>query len=377
MKRLLMVTTSYPDGAEGEAAAGAFVRDFAGALVESGIKVEVVAPSTTDSRRIETGVEVTRFAVPRLPLSLLSPLRPGDWSGIVTTLIKGSRTVKRACEHTRPDHILALWALPSGEWARRAGRRYGIPYSTWALGSDIWSLGRIPIVKTLLAVVLRDATLRFADGYELAAQVESIGGKSCGFLPSSRTFPCRPRTVFRDKGPFRLAYLGRWHPNKGVDLLLEALDLLDDAEWAAIESIRICGGGPLASLVKRKAAALANAGRPVVAGDYLDRDAAIGLFEWADCVLLPSRIESIPVVFSDAMAAGCPIIAMPVGDMKRLVERYRVGLVASSVSAGAFADLLTSANLVAAANCARNCAPAALDFSISGAAHQFLKHIAQ
>lgn len=373
MKKILLITTSYPDDNQGLAAAGVFVQDFTLALAGTGIECHVIAPSSAESCQRENGIDVVRFAVPRLPLSLLNPLRPGDWSPTAATIKHGTRVVIEACAKSRPDHILAFWALPSGYWARYAARRFGISFSTWALGSDIWSLGRLPIVRQILRGVLRDASHRFADGYDLAAQVQRISGKPCEFLPSSRIFPCKPRTEFRDRGPFRLAYLGRWHPNKGVDLLLEALERLDDDAWSTIEAVRIFGGGPLESLVRRKAAELAAAGRPVTAGDYLDRDAAIKLFEWADCVLLPSRIESIPVVFSDAMAAGCPVIAMPVGDMKALVERYRVGLVASSVDAGAFAVLLSPANLAMAADRARNCVAAASDFSVTGAARRFLK----
>ncbi|OZB76031.1 MAG: hypothetical protein B7X37_00385, partial [Halothiobacillus sp. 14-55-98] len=71
--KLLIVTTSYPDDSDGAAAAGVFVRDFALALVEQGHQVSVIAPSQTSRTKIEAGVRVQRFAVPKLPLSLLKP----------------------------------------------------------------------------------------------------------------------------------------------------------------------------------------------------------------------------------------------------------------------------------------------------------------
>ncbi|OZB57548.1 MAG: hypothetical protein B7X35_00940, partial [Halothiobacillus sp. 14-56-357] len=71
--KLLIVTTSYPDDSDGAAAAGVFVRDFALALVEQGHQVTVIAPSQTSRTKIEAGVRVQRFAVPKLPLSLLKP----------------------------------------------------------------------------------------------------------------------------------------------------------------------------------------------------------------------------------------------------------------------------------------------------------------
>jgi hypothetical protein len=48
MKRLLLVTTSYPDQNEG-AAAGSFVADFAAELVRQDVAVTVVAPARAAS----------------------------------------------------------------------------------------------------------------------------------------------------------------------------------------------------------------------------------------------------------------------------------------------------------------------------------------
>jgi glycosyltransferase involved in cell wall biosynthesis len=340
VKRLLLVTTSYPDLHEGQAAAGVFVQDFAKELARQGVSVEVVAPAYTANYRLEDDVNVRRFAVPKQPLSLLNPRRPGDWNAIAKTLSSGARAVMQGCDAARPDHILALWALPSGHWARQAGRRYGIPYSTWSLGSDIWSLAHIPIVRTYLRGVLREAQHRFADGYGLATDVEKIANLTCEFLPSSRNLPVRAPRKWRTEAPYRLAYLGRWHPNKGVDILLDALELLDDAAWAKIECVRIFGGGPLQERVHQQAARLVGAGRPAEVGGYLERDDAIRLLEESDFLLLPSRIESIPVVFSDAMQMNCPIVATPVGDLPRLLSKYAVGELASNVSAEAFATAL-------------------------------------
>lgn len=340
MKRLLIVTTSYPDFNQGQAAAGIFVQDFATELARQGIAVDVVAPSESTDLHVEAGVKVRRFAVPKQPLSLLNPRFPGDWVAITQTLANGSRAVMQACDAARPDHVLALWALPSGHWAKQAARRYGTSYSTWSLGSDIWTLARIPLVRGHLRRVLRGAEHRFADGYGLAADVEKISGLPCGFLASSRHLPARAARRWRAEDPYRLAYLGRWHPNKGVDLLLDALELVDADAWSKIESVRIFGGGPLSERVHEQAARLVAAGRPVEVGGYLEREGAIRLLEESDFLLLPSRIESIPVVFSDAMQMHCPIVATPVGDLPRLLEENAVGERASAVSATAFADAI-------------------------------------
>nr|WP_257644304.1 glycosyltransferase [Luteimonas salinisoli] len=143
--------------------------------------------------------------------------------------------------------------------------------------------------------------------------------------------------------PYRLLFLGRWHKNKGVDLLLDALKMLDESDWKRIEAVEICGGGPLESIVRSGVEELRAAGKPVVLRGFLDRVAAEEAFLRADWLLIPSRVESIPVVFSDAVKLGCPVIAMPVGDLPRLLDDPPCGVLSASASAEGFADAISQA----------------------------------
>lgn len=373
--KLLIVTTSYPDDSDGAAAAGVFVRDFALALVEQGHQVSVIAPSQTSRTKIEAGVRVQRFAVPKLPLSLLKPQDPRDWVAIVHTLRQGQQHVNHACATDQPDYIFALWALPSGAWARQASRRYGIPYGTWALGSDIWSLGKIPLIRQGLLHVLRHATHRYADGLQLAQDVTDISGLNCDFLPSARRLVVtNPRPV-ASAPPYRLAFLGRWHPNKGIDLLLEALEQLTDNDWQCIEHMRIFGGGPMQAQVYLHCARLIELGRPVEVGGFLDQSAATELLNWTDFELIPSRIESIPVIFSDAMQARRPVIAMPTGDLPALLKEHGCGELATDITATAFASALRKALQSNASEYANGIQSASACFDILQSARRFTRNI--
>lgn len=370
MPRIALITTSYPGAMPGSEAAGSFVEDFALELAEIA-DVTVLAVSQTESVESNGRLTVRRFAVPRLPLSRLRPGNPLDWPAISATLRRGRRATADMVESDRPDHILALWALPSGWWARSTG----VSYSTWALGSDVWSLGRIPVIRSVLASVLKGATHRFADGIQLATDVEHLSARSCSFLASARRLPA-PRGTSATKGDrLKLAFLGRWHPNKGADLLMQALLSLGDEYWQRIEEVRIFGGGPLEELVRRSAKALSAAGRPIAVGGYLDRQEAANLIGWADFLLLPSRIESIPVIFSDAMQLGTPIIATPVGDLPRLLERYECGVLADAATSEGLADALRTALLRDPNSFTPGVERARADFDTKFIARQFLDTI--
>jgi len=344
MKQLLFVTTSFPDEAfqKGQEAAGGFVADFAQALGQH-VPVTVVAPSGRNSIEQNGRLTIRRFAVPSLPLSLLKPQNPTHWLKIRQTLRAGQQAVTEAAQETAVDYIFALWALPSGYWAYRVSQKQNIPYSIWALGSDIWTLGRLPVVKNILKTVLQHAHHRFADGYLLADDVKAISGLDCQFLPSSRKLTPVEEKTLSTSPPYRLAFLGRWHPNKGIDLLLDSLTHLHDEDWKRIAAVQICGGGPLEEVVKTAVANLQAAGYPVTLRGYLNQDEARELLIWADYLLLPSRIESIPVIFSDAMQVGCPLISTPVGDLPRLLKTYQIGELAEMVTAVAYMQAIQKA----------------------------------
>lgn len=336
---LVLITTSFPIESDGREAAGSFVVDLADELAGI-LPIRVVAPGKANGiERRRSGVEVFRYEAPSEPLSTLSISSPASAFKVLRVLHSGLVATRKAADKGGVTHLLALWALPSGYWAKRVGRRLNVPYSVWTLGSDIWSLGKIPLVRSYLRRVLQTAEFCFSDGYKLKEDTQKLAGRAVAMLPSTRKLDV-PRTKPKStKPPYRLFYLGRWHPNKGVDILLDALRLLSDDDWLNIADVHIAGGGPLDSVVRKGVSALVKQGRPVRLSGYLDRERAAAAFSQADILCLPSRIESIPVVFSDALRAGLRVIACPVGDMPRLLAGGG-GTVADKISADSLAEAI-------------------------------------
>lgn len=345
-RAILLVTTSFPETGDGSEAAGAFVADLAEAL-SSRTEVRVVAPGREAGGAqgaLESGVRVWRFRAGHRPLSQLTLKSPSDLVAIVRTLLSMRRQCKAATADGQVAHTLALWVLPCGWMAKRLSRSRGIPYSLWALGSDIWVLGRARLTRGAVRDVARDAARCFADGLQLAHDARRITGREFEFLPSTRrrlpVSGATPAAV----APFAMLFLGRWHANKGVDLLLEALLGLPDRSWDNISTVTIAGGGPLEREVRSAVARLGAAGRPVRLLGFLAATQAAQEMSAADWVLIPSRIESIPVVLSDAIKAGRPVIATPVGDMADIVGGMPAcGIVARAPTAHAIREAIMQA----------------------------------
>jgi len=342
MRHIVLITSSYPYQGQGGQAAGPFAEDFARELARHA-QVTVLAAGPQNNLVQDGNLTVRHFCVPTFPLSQLKLARPRDWPVILGSIRAGQPALDTVLNNGQIDFILACWAFPAGFWAMRSSRKYHVPYAVWALGSDILVLGKLPLVRQLLRKILRQADRCFADGYGLAQEVENLASVSCSFLPSSRKLPELPSKHLRNRPPFRLTYLGRWHPIKGVDLLLEALELLGDADWNRIDAVKICGGGPLESEVHKTCKALQAKHRPVEFTGYLDKEQVSNLFNSTDYLLIPSRSESIPVVFSEAMSGLCPIICTPVGDLPKLISQYNVGIQASDITSSAIKTAIQKA----------------------------------
>lgn len=374
--RVLLITTSYPMSRNGSEAAGSFVEDFTHELLSQGVSIAVVFP-VMELQKIDAEKELTLFPfkVPSIPLSTLSIKKPSDWLSIGKTLHAGDVAVARTIDEFKPDFIFSLWALPSGYWAYRYQLKTSTPYGIWALGSDIWTLGKIPFIKNVLGKVLKASSINFADGHQLAHDVEMLSGGTCSFLPSTRKLSGSGRMPVREDPPYRLTFIGRWHPNKGIDILLDALLQMDELSWTRIESVVVAGGGPLKDVVKHKICHLKQLNRPIIFKGFVDKDDAVKILSETDYLLIPSRIESIPVIFSDAMQTGCPVVATPVGDLPKIVEQFYCGVVADDVSVDAYKIALASALTRSAADYNEGVSNAAKQFSLDVIGRTFIDSI--
>ncbi len=340
---IVLVTSSFPTSGDGSEAAGSFVLDLAHELARHG-PCRVVAPGAASGvEEWSENLNIFRYKAPRQALSTLKLQSPRDLIRIAKVMRAGHAATLAAVEAGPTRLILALWALPGGYWARQVARIKRLPYAVWTLGSDIWSLGRIPLVRGTIRRVLRGATTVYSDGIRLAEDTRAICGRKVEFLPSTRRIDADYASKLRGKPPYRMTFIGRWHPNKGIDLLMAALEILADSDWARIESVSIYGGGAMEHEVIAKARRLADSGRPVMVGGYLNKRQAERVIGETDWLLIPSRVESIPLIYSDALKLSVPVLATPVGDLEWLIRQDATGQLADSVSADAISSLIRDA----------------------------------
>lgn len=143
--------------------------------------------------------------------------------------------------------------------------------------------------------------------------------------------------------PLKLIFIGRLNPVKGVDILLESMNLLRQKNINL--SLTIIGiGRPADHEIIEKFVAQNGLNMSVKILQSQPRNNLAKYY--ADChlVVVPSRDEALPTVVLEAMACGRPVVGTNVGGIGFLVEDGKTGLVIASNSPSALANALIHLN---------------------------------
>ena len=329
-KKICIITSSFPINEKDSSNAGVFVKDFSSLLSLEGYDVSVLTPKKTNSTDDFESIKVHFFPWigGESGLSSLNPKNPIHFFRLVSAVFSGLVSTISFIKKNQTDVCFAMWAVPSGIFALAAKIFLNKPYFVWALGSDIWNIQDYPLGNFILKKILKNSQKLFADGFKLAQSVEKISHKKCEFLASSRLLENinkQPEYTKFDPTKKNFMYLGRYHPNKGIDLLIEAIHILN-SEYKKKTLFHIFGGGPLKNKIKHMVNKL-DLKNFVFINDYLASDKVFSYMSKTDFVIIPSRIESIPLVLSDALQSNRPTITTNVGDMGTLVQKYKVGII--------------------------------------------------
>ena len=119
-----------------------------------------------------------------------------------------------------------------------------------------------------------------------------------------------------------IGFVGHVVRQKRLDRALEVLALLHAQGCQA--HLVVAGTGPLLPVLEARAGHLGLTGAVTFLGH---RDDVEWVFGGVDLALLTSEAEGIPGVAIEALMAGCPMVAVPVGGVAEVVEDGVTGLV--------------------------------------------------
>jgi glycosyltransferase involved in cell wall biosynthesis len=112
-----------------------------------------------------------------------------------------------------------------------------------------------------------------------------------------------------------LVWIGRFAPEKRPGLFVEALSALGDLSIRGL----MVGEGPLEAAVDAAIHASPLGSRIQRLG-HQTREQVAKLLGAADLLVVTSSHEGLPLVVLEALATGCPVVSIDVGDIKQVVR---------------------------------------------------------
>jgi glycosyltransferase involved in cell wall biosynthesis len=324
---------------------GTHVRSVLPALLDAGAEVMVCGPAATDELFAFSATGAAFRAV-----GISAGLDPVADVRAVGALRRATRGVELVHAHGLRAGLVAVLAR-----RRAAGTAVVVTlHNALPEGGGL----RRRVLQVLERVTVRGADVVLAASDDLAANARRLGGRDVRTAPvSAPPLPPAARNAAEVRAelgldgdrPLVLA-VGRLHPQKGYDVLLDAVARLrDDDRPTGQPLVAIAGDGPLEDALAARIAADALPVR------LLGRRSDVAdLLAAADLCVLPSRWEARSLTAQEALRSGTPLVATRTGGLPELLgdaaELVPVGDAAALADAvaGVLADPARRARLAEA-----------------------------
>ncbi|MFC4671032.1 glycosyltransferase [Seohaeicola nanhaiensis] len=275
-------------------------------------------------------------------LGLALRIRPPGLKALLYQLIffLEATILARHLVREKVGHLHNHFVFGSATVAMLASELTGIPYSFTLHGpADLlepyrWRIDEKTARARFVATIshfARSQIMFFSD----PAHWDKIRIVHCGVSPERYRAPAEAPLPPRQKGEFRLLFVGRLAPVKGLRVLLEALESLS----RTMPDLRLIlvGDGPDRKALEQAAAPL---GERVVFTGYLSQAEVARAMQSCDIVVLPSFAEGVPVVLMEALASRKAVIATRVAGVGELVEEGETGLLVAPGDAGGLGEAI-------------------------------------
>ena len=317
-----------------------FLLDHATALVDAGLKVSVVCPTSPGrpARQTLNGIEIfrVRYAPRRLETLAATGAMYREARGLKAFLAMPmivSMFVVTIRELRKGSSVAyGHWWIPGGLVAVLAARLGRRPSIVHLHGSDA-TITETLAMRKLAQLVLCMASERLAASEALAEWGRDLCSHDVRVLPMPLVFDRLPKPSPVPSRGFVLG-VGRLVPEKGFDVLIDALASFEADQRPELV---VVGVGPERHALAEQAA---NAG---VALHLPGAVAPTELADWyrrARIVAVPSRREGFGLVAAEAAAAGRAVVGSAVGGIPVVVESGVSGLLVEPGNIDALAEAL-------------------------------------
>jgi glycosyltransferase involved in cell wall biosynthesis len=220
----------------------------------------------------------------------------------------------------------------------RLARSLGIPYVVHLHGGrfrTFWPEAGPYVRRTIDLLFLKSAKIIVLGRFWESFVVERLPAAQSKIvvLPNA-TKSASDDPARRRQSAVHISFLGLLGPAKGTPELIQALGRLSKCDWTCT----IAGPGDIAT--SRMQAENAGIAEKIDFPGWLDEAAVDAVLRRAEILVLPSRIENLPMVVLEGFAHGLAVVATPVGAIPDVIENERNGLIVPLGDVDALASAL-------------------------------------
>ena len=216
------------------------------------------------------------------------------------------------------DLLHAHVGFPAGYLAEKLAEIHNVPYIITEQMSPFphkYFIDSEGMLNERLLMAFQNSTKNIAISKALANKMKRFDIQNVSVIANlvDENF-FKPAEPALKNEKFTFFSLGRIVPQKGIDILLHAFaKLKEDAQ------LKIGGDGEYVKQYQKLAKSL-NIEQKVRWLGRLDRTSALKEYQCCDAFVLPSRHESMGVVFAEAMACGKPVIGTVCGGPEEFIN---------------------------------------------------------
>ena len=259
---------------------------------------------------------------------------------------RGFETIR---EHFKPDVLLAYWAYPDGFAATLLAIDLKIPAVLGARGCDVNNLPPSGVQRQMTLKALERADRLMAVSTAMKEKIASFGitpdkitvipnGLDASFVPDNTNDGHRQNGPGQENGEERtILFCGRLSPEKGIDVLLDAVKKLNDRGTPF--ALLLVGDGPLRKPLEDLSARLGLQEKVRFAGEVPPQRVP-SLMNSSHVLCLPSLREGWPNVVMEALGCGIPVVASRVGGVPEILNRPGSGYMVPPGDPTALAEAL-------------------------------------
>lgn len=337
---VLVTTSTFPRWPND--AGSPFVYELCQRLKEQGLNVVVLAPHARGARKLEAveGIKIFRYQyLPEMLEGLtydggiLSNLRANKFNylGVPFFLFFQLWAIRRVVKAEQIKTLHAHWILPQGLVAALYKRMFNprMKIVCTAHGSDLLAL-RSPFLRWLKRLALREIDRLTVVSHALEDEVRQLavdipvevlpmGVDLAHFTPDHYSDAIKEKHGVQGE---LLLFVGRLSEEKGIEYLIKAMPQILVRLPAA--KLLIVGSGPLENKLRALVEKTGIAANVVFVGSVAHWSLA-EYYATADVLIGPSLREGFGLVFVEAMACGCPVIASDLPGVADIIEDGKTG----------------------------------------------------